>query len=57
MRVCIVGTGDGGATAATQVRRLDSKAQIDVFSKRANLGCPPCPMVLVSVAVSLLGMS
>ena len=47
MRVCIVGTGDGGATAATQVRRLDSKAQIDVFSKRANLGCPPCPMVLV----------
>jgi len=47
MRVCIIGTGDGGATAANQVRRLDSEAQIDVFSKRAELGCPPCEMPLV----------
>ena len=29
MRVCIVGAGDGGLTAAIQIRRLDSDAQID----------------------------
>ena len=47
MKVCIVGAGDGGATAANQIRRLDSQAQIDVFSKRSQLGCPPCEMPLV----------
>ena len=47
MKVCVVGAGDGGATASNQIRRLDSEVQIDVFNKRANLGCPPCPMVLV----------
>jgi NADPH-dependent 2,4-dienoyl-CoA reductase/sulfur reductase-like enzyme len=47
MRVCIVGAGDGGSTAAIQIRRLDSEAQIDIFSKRASLGCPPCEMPLV----------
>ncbi|MCK4411108.1 NAD(P)/FAD-dependent oxidoreductase, partial [Candidatus Bipolaricaulota bacterium] len=47
MRVCIVGAGDGGAMVANQIRRLDSKAQIDIFSKRLELGCPPCEMPLV----------
>jgi len=47
MRVCIVGAGDGGATAANQIRRLDREAQIDIFSKRAKLGCPPCETPLV----------
>jgi len=47
MRVCIVGAGDGGGMAASQVRRLDGEAQIDIFSKRAGLGCPPCEMPLV----------
>ena len=47
MKVCIVGTGDGGSTAAIQIRRLDSEAQIDIFSKRTSLGCPPCEMPLV----------
>ena len=47
MKVCIVGAGDGGSTAAMQIRRLDSGAQIDIFSKRASLGCPPCEMPLV----------
>jgi NADPH-dependent 2,4-dienoyl-CoA reductase/sulfur reductase-like enzyme len=47
MRVCIVGAGDGGSMAAIQVRRLDRDAQIDIFSKRAGLGCPPCEMPLV----------
>ncbi len=47
MKVCIIGAGDGGAIAANEVRRLDSEAQIDVFSQRAGLGCPPCPMPMV----------
>ncbi len=47
MKVCIIGAGDGGSTAAIQIRRLDSEAQIDVFSKRTSLGCPPCEMPLV----------
>jgi len=47
MKVCIIGAGDGGAVAANQIRRLDGNAQIDVFSKRADLGCPPCEMPLV----------
>jgi NADPH-dependent 2,4-dienoyl-CoA reductase/sulfur reductase-like enzyme len=47
MKVCIIGTGDGGSTAAIQVRRLASDAQIDLFSKRAGLGCPPCEVPLV----------
>lgn len=47
MKVCIIGAGDGGAITALQIRRLDSKAQIVVFSKRADLGCPPCEMPLV----------
>ena len=47
MRICIIGAGDGGAITALQIRRLDSRAEIDVFSKRAELGCPPCEMPLV----------
>jgi NADH oxidase (H2O2-forming) len=47
MKVCIVGTGDGGSTAAIQIRRIDSDAQIDIFSKRTSLGSPPCEMPLV----------
>jgi len=47
MKVCIVGTGDGGSTAAIQVRRLDEDDRIDIFSIRTSLGCPPCEMPLV----------
>jgi NADH oxidase (H2O2-forming) len=47
MKVSIIGAGDGGSTAAIQVRRLDSDAQIDIFSKRTSLGSPPCEMPLV----------
>ena len=47
MKVCIIGAGDGGGIAASQIRRLDGEAQIDIFSKRAGLGCPPCEMPLV----------
>jgi NADPH-dependent 2,4-dienoyl-CoA reductase/sulfur reductase-like enzyme len=47
MKVCIIGAGDAGAIAALQTRRLSSEAQIDVFSKRAELGCNPCEIPLV----------
>jgi NADPH-dependent 2,4-dienoyl-CoA reductase/sulfur reductase-like enzyme len=47
MRICIIGTGDAGATATSQIRRLDSEAQIDAFSQRTELGIPPCEMPLV----------
>jgi NADPH-dependent 2,4-dienoyl-CoA reductase/sulfur reductase-like enzyme len=47
MRVCVIGAGDAGAIAALQVRRLNSEAQIDAFSKRAELGCNPCEIPLV----------
>jgi NADPH-dependent 2,4-dienoyl-CoA reductase/sulfur reductase-like enzyme len=47
MRVCIIGAGDAGAIAALQIRRLSSEAQIDVFSKRKELGCNPCEIPLV----------
>jgi len=47
MKVCIIGSGDGGSTAAIQIRRQDGEAEIDIFSKRPTLGCPPCEMPLV----------
>jgi NADPH-dependent 2,4-dienoyl-CoA reductase/sulfur reductase-like enzyme len=47
VKVCIIGTGDSGATAANQIRRLNSEVHIDVFTDRAMLGCPPCEMPLV----------
>jgi NADH oxidase (H2O2-forming) len=46
MRVCIIGAGDAGATAANQIRRLNTGVQIDVFSNRVSLGCPPCEIPL-----------
>ena len=47
MKVCIIGSGDSGSTAAMQVRHLDNDAQIDIFTERSTLGCPPCEMPLV----------
>ena len=47
MKVCIIGTGDAGGIAAFQIRRLAREADIDVFSERAELGCPPCEIPLV----------
>jgi len=47
MKVCIIGAGDAGAIAALQTRRLSREAQIDVFNKRAELGCNPCEIPLV----------
>jgi NADPH-dependent 2,4-dienoyl-CoA reductase/sulfur reductase-like enzyme len=47
MKICIIGAGDAGAIAALQTRRLNSEAQIDVFTKREELGCNPCEIPLV----------
>ena len=47
MKFCIVGTGDAGAVAAYQLRLLDSKSHIEIFSLRQELGIPPCEMPLV----------
>ena len=47
MKVCIIGTGDAGGLAAFQIRRLAKEADIDVFTKRVELGCPPCEIPLV----------
>jgi NADPH-dependent 2,4-dienoyl-CoA reductase/sulfur reductase-like enzyme len=47
MKFCIIGTGDAGAVAAYQLRLLDSKSHIDIFSLRQELGIPPCEMPLV----------
>ena len=47
MKVCIIGAGDAGAIAALQVRRLKPDAQVDVFSKRSELGINPCEIPLV----------
>jgi len=47
VKICVIGAGDGGAIAANEIRRLNSDVQIDVFSQRVGLGCPPCPMPMV----------
>ena len=47
MKICIIGAGDAGAIAALQPRRLSSDTQIDVFTKRKELGCNPCEIPLV----------
>jgi NADH oxidase (H2O2-forming) len=47
VKVCIVGAGDGAIFAARRIHRLDREAQIDVFSKRREIGGPPCEMPLV----------
>jgi NADH oxidase (H2O2-forming) len=47
VKVCIIGTGDAGGIAAFQIRRLAKEADIDVFTKRVELGCPPCEIPLV----------
>ena len=47
MKFCVIGTGDAGAIAAYQLRLLDSKSHIEIFSLRQELGIPPCEMPLV----------
>ena len=47
MKVCIVGGGGGASNAANVVRRLDKKAQIDIFTDRAEIGNQPCEIPFV----------
>ena len=48
MRVCIIGGGAGGRSAAGRIRHLDKQAQIDLFSTQSEIGYAPCepPFVL-----------
>jgi NADH oxidase (H2O2-forming) len=52
MKVCIIGGGAGGLSASMRIRQLDEQAQVDVFSKLAEIGYAPCepPFVLRGVA-------
>ncbi len=45
MKVCIVGGGGAGVTAANNIRQLGPKAEITVFTKRKVIGYPlvKCP--------------
>jgi len=47
LRVCIVGGGGGASNAANVIRSLDSKAQIDIFTNRAEIGNLPCEIPFV----------
>lgn len=47
MNVCIIGGGGGASNAANVIRRLDEKAQIDLFNKRSEMGHQPCEIPYV----------
>lgn len=47
MKVCIIGGGGGANNAVNVIRRLDEKAQIDVFDKRSEIGHEPCEIPYV----------
>ena len=47
MKICIVGGGGGANNAANVIRRLDEKAQIDLFDKRSEIGHEPCEIPYV----------
>jgi len=54
MKVCIIGGGAGGRSAAGRIRQLDKKAQIDILTKQSEIGYAPCelPFVLRGSTVS-----
>jgi NADH oxidase (H2O2-forming) len=47
MKVCVVGGGGGANNAVNIIRRLDEKAQIDLFDKRSEIGHEPCEIPYV----------
>ena len=47
MKVCIIGGGGGANNAVNVIRRLDEKAQIDLFDKRSEVGHGPCEIPYV----------
>jgi NADH oxidase (H2O2-forming) len=44
MKVCIVGGGAGGRSAAGRIRQLDKEAQIEIFTKQSEVGYAPCEL-------------
>lgn len=47
MKVCIIGGGGGASNAANVIRSLDTQAQIDIFTDRAEIGNLPCEIPFV----------
>lgn len=47
MKICIIGGGAGGRSASGRIRQLDKEAQIDVFTKQAEIGYAPCELPFV----------
>ena len=47
MKVCIIGGGAGGRSAAGRIRQLDEQAQIDIFTKQSEIGYAPCELPFV----------
>jgi len=47
MKVCIVGGGGGASNAGDVIRRLDTQAQIDIFTNRDEIGNQPCEIPFV----------
>lgn len=54
MNICVIGGGASARTAAGRLRKLDQQAQIDLFTKQAEIGYAPCepPFVLRGDTVS-----
>jgi len=47
MKVCIIGGGAGGRSAAGRIRQLDKEAQIEIFTKQSEVGYAPCELPFV----------
>ena len=47
MKVCIIGGGAGGRSASGQIRQLDKQAEIDIFTRQAEIGYAPCELPFV----------
>jgi len=47
MKVCIIGGGAGGRSAAGRIRQLDKEAQIEIFTKQREVGYAPCELPFV----------
>ena len=47
MKVCIIGGGAGGRSAAGRLRQLDKEVQIDIFTKQSEIGYAPCELPFV----------
>jgi NADH oxidase (H2O2-forming) len=47
MKVCVIGGGAGGRSAAGWIRQLDENAEIDIFTRQDEIGYAPCELPFV----------